>query len=79
MTELRLPANEDDALHTVQRMIERAISWPEVVAVVARPDTTRSGHSNRINYYRVVGQRRIRVTVDAEGSVWTVAITGGPT
>ncbi len=76
MTELRLPKGTSDATHTIQRMIERRITWPEVVAVVAAPDLTRTGHSGRSNHYRVVNGRRIRVTIDAEGALWTVAIAG---
>jgi hypothetical protein len=75
MTRLRLPAGMDDATHTIQRMIERNVTWPEIVAVVASPTTSRPGHSGRTNHYRVVNGRRLRVTIDDDSTVWTVAVT----
>ncbi len=76
MTGPRLPASTEDATHTVQRMLERRIDWTEVVAVVANPDKSVPGHSGRMNHYRIVNGRRLRVTLDPDGAVWTVAIAG---
>jgi hypothetical protein len=70
----RFPPAHDDATHLVQRMIERKISWPEVVAVVRNPDKMARGHSGRKNCFRVVGRRRLRVTIDGAGIVWTIAL-----
>jgi len=72
-----LPANTEDATHVVQRMVERRVSWPEIVAVVANPSKTVAGHSGRINHYAVVNGRRLRVTIDVDGVLWTVAIAEG--
>ncbi len=71
-----LPTNTEDATHVVQRMVERRVSWPEIVAVVARPSKTVAGHFGRVNHYAVVNGRRLRVTIDAQGVLWTVAIAG---
>jgi hypothetical protein len=77
MTRVRFPENVNDATHTLQRLIERRIAWPEVIAVVANPDKTVPGHSGRMNHYGVFNSRRLRVTIDATGEVWTVALAGG--
>jgi hypothetical protein len=58
-------------------MIERQITWPEMIAVVDHPEKTVQGHSGRVNHYGVVNGRRIRVTVDHDGVVWTVTRAGG--
>ncbi len=58
-------------------MRERNVSWAEALAVVGKPDKVAAGHSNAVNYYRVVGRRRLRVTVDRNGFVRTVAIAEG--
>jgi hypothetical protein len=71
-----MPSNSDDATHVVQRMVERRITWPEIVTVVALPDKSVAGHSGRTNHYGVVNGRRIRVTIDGSGVVWTAAIAG---
>jgi len=71
-----LPTNLEDATHVVQRMIERQISWTDVLAVIANPSKTVPGHSGRMNHYAVVGGRRLRVTIDASNVLWTVAIAG---
>jgi hypothetical protein len=76
MGRVRLPTNIDDATHTLQRLIERRIGWDEVIAVVSDPDKTVPGHSGRTNHYRVVSSRRLRVTIDATGQVWTAAHAG---
>jgi len=72
----RLPDTATDAIHTVQRMIERNISWTDVLTVVAAPQKTVPGRLGRVNHYGVVNGRRIRVTIDASGAVWTVAVAG---
>jgi hypothetical protein len=58
-------------------MRERNISWAEVLAVAGKPDKVAPGHSNAVNYYRVVGRRRLRITVDRNGFIRTVAIAEG--
>jgi hypothetical protein len=63
-----------DPVHVVARMLQRGISWSDVLAVVARPTKTTAGHSGRMNYFGYAeGRRRIRVTLDADGAVVTVA------
>jgi hypothetical protein len=63
-----------DPVHVVARMLQRRISWSDIVAVVAKPNKTTAGHSGRINYFGYVeGRRWIRVTLDADGAVVTVA------
>ena len=59
-------------------MRERNVSWAEVLAVAGKPDKVAPGRSHAVNYYRVVGRRRLRVTVDRHGFVRTVAIAEGP-
>ena len=69
------PRHPDDALHLELRMLERKVSWDEIVAVVENPTKIVSGHSGRSNYYAVLAGRRLRVTMDdASGEVFTVAI-----
>jgi len=56
-------------------MLERRISWADVLAVVANPVKVTLGHSGRANYFGyTAGRRRIRVTVEADGAVITVAL-----
>jgi hypothetical protein len=63
-----------DPVHVIARMMQRQISWDDIVTVVANPQKVTSGHSGRTNYYGyVAGRRRLRVTLDADGSVVTVA------
>ena len=71
-----LPGNVEDARHTLQRMAERRITWAEIVAVAENPQRVTQGHSGRKNFYGVVGSRRLRVTIDEHGTVWTVAVAG---
>jgi hypothetical protein len=63
-----------DPVHVVARMLQREISWSDILAVVAKPTKTTAGHSGRMNYFGYAeGRRRIRVTLDADGAVVTVA------
>jgi len=43
---------------------------------VANPGKSVASHGGRVNHYAVVNGRRLRVTIDAAGVVWTVAIAG---
>lgn len=70
----RVPANRKHLLHLIGRMVERRVSWPEIVFVVEKPQKIAPGHSGRVNCYRVVGRRRLRVTIERRGIVRTVAI-----
>lgn len=72
----RAPDAFDEKVHVVQRMIERRVTWTEIEAVVADPQKSVPGHSGRTNLYGVVNGYRLRVTVDATGAVFTVAIAG---
>jgi hypothetical protein len=63
-------------MHLVGRMLERKVSWPEIVFVIEKPQKIAAGHSGRINCYRIVGRRRLRVTVERRGIVRTVALAG---
>ena len=64
-----------DPMHVVARMLQRRISWSDITSVVAKPIKTTIGHSGRTNYFGYVeGRRRIRVTLDADDAVVTVAI-----
>jgi hypothetical protein len=70
----RVPRKRKKLLHLVARMVQRRVSWPEIVAVVRKPDKVAPGYGGAVNFYRVVGRRRLRVTVDRHGCVTTVAI-----
>jgi len=72
----RLPGNLEDATHTLQRMAERRVTWVEIVAVIENPQRVVEGHAGRKNFFGIVKRRRIRVTIDDEGAVWTVANAG---
>ncbi len=71
----RFPSHPEDALHLELRMVERRVSWDEIVAVVDKPTKIVPGYSGRSNYYAVVAGRRLRVTMnEVSGEVFTVAI-----
>jgi len=56
-------------------MIQRHISWGEIVHVVTNPSKVVPGHSGRINVYGYAKRRRrIRITLEADGAVVTVAL-----
>jgi hypothetical protein len=63
-----------DMMHLVLRLVQRRVTWSEIDAVVANPQKTVAAKFGRTNYFGVVNGRRLRVTVDSEGFVWTVAI-----
>jgi hypothetical protein len=55
-------------------MLQRHVTWPQILAVACKPDKVAPGYGGAVNFYRVVGRRRLRVTVDRGGFVTTVAI-----
>jgi hypothetical protein len=69
-----VPRKRKKLLHLVARMVQRRVSWPQIVAVVGKPDKVAPGYGGAIHFYRVVGRRRLRVTVDRHGCVATVAL-----
>jgi hypothetical protein len=53
--------------HALRRMLERRIGLKEVEETLRHYETSVPGRSGATNYYKVIGSRRIRVTVASDG------------